>query len=165
MVNFCLCFFPLQYLIKHFSKIFHRDRLFPNWGCSQQAQQHSSLFIVLSLFLIGAPGGLAFLGEDLLFHSLLDVHPTFTLAHIILMALNGIALYRIFHYLFMGPWDTDFSPRHSSSSFAHGFTQATSSTSSLLSLSSLTLSIPLVILLSFFAVQFLLKSLYPIFHF
>lgn len=60
-------------------------------------------FAAFSIASVGFPGSLGFVAEDLLVHSVLEVHPLIGLIMIVATALNGIALIRALFLVFFGP--------------------------------------------------------------
>jgi hypothetical protein len=104
IIHSFLCFYPVMTIVYYLASLKQQDRIYPHWGQHKESANYSFLFMVFAFFLMGAPGGLTFFAEDLLFHSLLEIHPFFTISHILLMCFNGIGLYRIYSYLFMGPY-------------------------------------------------------------
>jgi NADH:ubiquinone oxidoreductase subunit 4 (subunit M) len=59
-------------------------------------------FLVSGLALVGLPGTLGYLAEDLLFHGALESAPVIGLALHMATALNAIHLFRLFSRLFLG---------------------------------------------------------------
>ncbi len=73
-----------------------------NLGLGQKAPQLSFFFLVFCLALVGIPGTLGFVAEDLLFHGALHIHPIIGIALPLATALNAIHLLRTWHLLFNG---------------------------------------------------------------
>ncbi len=80
-----------------------RDHL----GLGQKAPRLSFFFLVFCLALVGIPGTLGFVAEDLLFHGALHVHPIIGIALPLATALNAIHLLRTWHLLFNGKLSKD----------------------------------------------------------
>lgn len=59
-------------------------------------------FLVLALTAVGFPGGLAFVGEDLLIHGALEAHPLLASLMLLATALNAITALRTFTRAFLG---------------------------------------------------------------
>ena len=73
-----------------------------NLGLGQNAPRLSFFFLVFCLALVGIPGTLGFVAEDLLFHGALHTHPIIGIALPLATALNAIHLLRTWHLLFNG---------------------------------------------------------------
>ena len=73
-----------------------------NLGLGQKAPRLSFFFLVLCLALVGIPGTLGFVAEDLLFHGALHSYPIIGIALPLATALNAIHLLRTWHLLFNG---------------------------------------------------------------
>lgn len=58
-------------------------------------------FLIFGLSFIGLPGTIAYVGEDLLFHTLIEVSGIATMVFIFATCLNGIEFYRIYHQVFL----------------------------------------------------------------
>lgn len=71
-------------------------------GLGSRAPRLSFFFLVFSLALVGIPGTLGFVAEDLLFHGALHQFPILGIALPLATALNAIHLLRIWHRLFNG---------------------------------------------------------------
>lgn len=72
-------------------------------GAAGSLPGESHYFILFSWILSGVPGSLAFLGEDLLFHGFLEGGMISAMMMVFITCINGIAYYRIYGHLFMGP--------------------------------------------------------------
>lgn len=85
-------------------------------GLAKAAPRANRFFLCLGLLLIGAPGGLAFVGEDLLFHALLEISHLAVAGFIVATCINGMVFYRVYSRLFLGhprpedPYDLTPSP-------------------------------------------------------
>lgn len=73
-----------------------------NLGLGQKAPRLSFFFLLFCLALVGIPGTLGFVAEDLLFHGALHTHPFIGIALPLATALNAIHLLRTWHLLFNG---------------------------------------------------------------
>lgn len=102
IVNYGLSFFVLFAIQTYLQKKYQANSLGHYWGLATQEKKLEVLFLLAGLLAIGLPGGLAFLGEDLIFHALLSKSPWFTGIHVVLMGLNGIGFLRIYQHLFLG---------------------------------------------------------------
>jgi NAD(P)H-quinone oxidoreductase subunit 5 len=71
-------------------------------GLGQKAPRLSFFFLVFGLALVGIPGTLGFVAEDLLFHGALHVLPIIGIALPLATALNAIHLLRTWHLVFNG---------------------------------------------------------------
>jgi NADH-quinone oxidoreductase subunit M len=71
-------------------------------GLANFAPRFAVFFVVSGLALVGLPGTLGFVTEDLLFHFSLESHPLLGITLPLATALNGITLYRLFSTLFLG---------------------------------------------------------------
>lgn len=76
-------------------------------GLALRFPEEHRFFVVVSLLWVGIPGGLTFLGEDILFHGFLELSLSKTLVLIALGSLNVIALYHVYSHLFLGPASSD----------------------------------------------------------
>jgi NADH-quinone oxidoreductase subunit M len=73
-----------------------------NLGLGSKAPRLSFFFLVFCLALVGIPGTLGFVAEDLLFHGALHSYPIIGIALPLATALNAIHLLRTWHLLFNG---------------------------------------------------------------
>jgi NADH-quinone oxidoreductase subunit M len=71
-------------------------------GLGGRAPRLAAFFLVSALALVGLPGTLGYVAEDLLFHGTLDSHPELGLVMPLATALNAISLLRMFARLFFG---------------------------------------------------------------
>ena len=71
-------------------------------GLGAHAPRLAVFFAVCGLGLVGLPGTLGFVAEDLLFHGALEAHPLLGIALPLATALNAITVLRLFVTLFMG---------------------------------------------------------------
>lgn len=71
-------------------------------GLGSHAPRLAVFFAVCGLALVGLPGTLGFVAEDLLFHGALSAHPWLGLALPLATALNAITVLRLFAVLFLG---------------------------------------------------------------
>ena len=72
-------------------------------GLTKAFPRLSALFLVFSLAVIGIPGGLGFVAEDLLLHDLLTHSPAISLMFLLATLFNGLTLLRLYSLGFMGP--------------------------------------------------------------
>jgi NADH-quinone oxidoreductase subunit M len=72
-------------------------------GLVRVAPRMATLFLLLGLAAVGLPGTLAFVGEDLLLHGVLEVHPLLATGMLVATALNGLSVLRAFYRTFLGP--------------------------------------------------------------
>jgi NADH-quinone oxidoreductase subunit M len=77
------------------------------YGFSEKAPRLGGFTVVLTMALVGLPGAMAFIGEDLLFHEIIEHYPIVGLGVIITGAINGLVGYRQYIYLFNGELDTN----------------------------------------------------------
>jgi NADH-quinone oxidoreductase subunit M len=68
-------------------------------GCGRM----TAVFLLLGVASVGFPATLAFVGEDLLLHGLIDAHPLLAAAMLFSTALGGIAMFRGWQRAFLGP--------------------------------------------------------------
>ena len=73
-----------------------------NLGLGSKAPRLSFFFLLFCLALVGIPGTLGFVAEDLLFHGALHSYPIIGIALPLATALNAIHLLRTWHLLFNG---------------------------------------------------------------
>lgn len=71
-------------------------------GLGLSAPRLSAFFAVCGLALVGLPGTLGFVAEDLLFHGALSAHFLLGVSLPLATALNAITVFRLFTTLFMG---------------------------------------------------------------
>jgi len=71
-------------------------------GLGAHAPRLAVYFAVCGLALVGLPGTLGFVAEDLLFHGALKAHPLLGVALPLATALNAITVLRLFTTLFLG---------------------------------------------------------------
>jgi len=71
-------------------------------GLGGRMPRISVFFLVSGLALVGLPGTLGFVAEDLLFHGAIESHPLLGLALPLATAINAITILRIFSRLFLG---------------------------------------------------------------
>ncbi len=71
-------------------------------GLGAHAPRLAVFFAVCGFALVGLPGTLGFVAEDLLFHGSLKAHPLLGVALPLATALNAITMLRLFVTLFMG---------------------------------------------------------------
>lgn len=86
-------------------------------GLGFHAPRLAVLFSVAALALVGLPGTLGFVAEDLLFHGSLESHPLLGIGLPLATAINAVTSLRLLSNLFMGrrgtkiPWIPDATPR------------------------------------------------------
>ena len=73
-----------------------------NLGLGAHAPRLACFFAICGLALVGLPGTLGFVAEDLLFHGALVAQPLFGVALPLATALNAVTVFRLFTTLFMG---------------------------------------------------------------
>ncbi len=71
-------------------------------GLAAHAPRLGVFFTICGLALVGLPGTLGFVAEDLLFHGALEAHPLLGVALPVATALNAISVLRLLATLFMG---------------------------------------------------------------
>jgi NADH-quinone oxidoreductase subunit M len=71
-------------------------------GLGAHAPRLAVYFAVRGLALVGLPGTLGFVAEDLLFHGALKAHPLLGVALPLATALNAITVLRLFSSIFLG---------------------------------------------------------------
>jgi NADH-quinone oxidoreductase subunit M len=71
-------------------------------GLAGRAPRFAVFFAICGLALVGLPGTLGFVAEDLLFHGALESHHLLGFALPLVTALNAINIYRLFSRLFLG---------------------------------------------------------------
>jgi len=71
-------------------------------GLGGRMPRLAAFFLVSALALVGLPGTLGFVAEDLLFHGAIESHPLLGLALPLATALNAITILRLFFRLFLG---------------------------------------------------------------
>jgi NADH-quinone oxidoreductase subunit L len=76
-------------------------------GLGRVALYRGRIFTVAGWLASGVPFGIAYWGEDFLFHSLADERPRFLLAALLVSALGGLAFYRMKGRLFSGRMDPE----------------------------------------------------------
>ncbi|MGK3993464.1 complex I subunit 4 family protein [Sorangium sp. So ce1024] len=72
-------------------------------GLVASTPRMAAFFLLLACATIGLPGALTFIGEDLLLHGILHVHPVLAVLMLGATALNGITMFRAFQRAFLGP--------------------------------------------------------------
>jgi NADH-quinone oxidoreductase subunit M len=72
-------------------------------GLVQTAPRMAAGFLMLALALVGLPGTVTFVSEDLLFQGVLHDHSQITAVLAVCSAVNGISLVRSFKRIFLGP--------------------------------------------------------------
>lgn len=68
----------------------------------------SVLFLVFALSAVALPFSMNFVGEDILFHAIIDRYPLIGLGLIITTAFNGMNVYRLYSHIFGGTKDDFF---------------------------------------------------------
>jgi NADH-quinone oxidoreductase subunit M len=71
-------------------------------GLGGRTPRLAVFFLLSALALVGLPGTLGFVAEDLLFHGTLESHPELGLILPLATALNAVSLLRMFSHLFFG---------------------------------------------------------------
>jgi NADH:ubiquinone oxidoreductase subunit 5 (subunit L)/multisubunit Na+/H+ antiporter MnhA subunit len=72
------------------------------YGLSQATPIASKLFLLAGLAIVGAPGGIGFITQDIIFHGLLKTSHAAVLGFILLASLNGMIFFRYYVRLFFG---------------------------------------------------------------
>jgi len=72
-------------------------------GLVARTPRMAAFFFLLACAMIGMPGALSFVSEDLLLHGILHAHPVLAVLALTAAALNGITLFRAFQRTFLGP--------------------------------------------------------------
>ncbi|MFZ4714492.1 MAG: proton-conducting transporter membrane subunit [Bacteriovoracaceae bacterium] len=72
------------------------------FGLSHKAPLLASMFFLFGFITVGLPGGMAFVGEDILFHAIIEHYPWIGIGVILTTALNAMTIYKSFCYLFHG---------------------------------------------------------------
>lgn len=72
-------------------------------GLVRTMPRATAAYFVFSIALVGFPGSLAFVSEDLLLHGLIETHPAVAIALLGVTALNGLTLLRAGVRAFLGP--------------------------------------------------------------
>jgi NADH-quinone oxidoreductase subunit M len=67
-------------------------------------------FLLLGLCLVGAPGTIGWIAEDLLLHALLVQHPLVATLFLLVNVLNGVTILRVFFLAFLGPTRGEIGP-------------------------------------------------------
>jgi NADH-quinone oxidoreductase subunit M len=60
-------------------------------------------FLLFSLASVALPFSMGFVGEDLIFHAIIERHPFIGMGVIVSAALSGLSLFRVYCFLFRGP--------------------------------------------------------------
>lgn len=68
-------------------------------------------FLLFSLAAVALPFTMGFVGEDLIFHAVIEKYPFIGLGLILAAALNGLSLFRVYSFLFRGTRETVFDDR------------------------------------------------------
>ncbi len=71
-------------------------------GLGRRFPRLAVFFVVAGVALVGLPGTLGFISEDLLMHGALESHPWIGLAIPVATALNAIGIFRLFGIIFLG---------------------------------------------------------------
>lgn len=79
-------------------------------GLVARTPRLTAFFFLLGCAVIGFPGALAFISEDLLLQGVLHVHPALAVLMLLGTAINGITLLRAFVRTFLGPIARDRHP-------------------------------------------------------
>lgn len=72
-------------------------------GIAGRSPVIATSFLLLALAFVGFPGTVGFASEDLLLQGIMRHHRAVTVALLVVMALNGITLYRFYVRVFLGP--------------------------------------------------------------
>ena len=73
------------------------------YGIGHKQPLHAVIFLLNGLVLVGCPLTLGFIGEDVLFHTLLESYPLLGFNLIVLTALNGFNVLKLYSEIFLGP--------------------------------------------------------------
>lgn len=71
-------------------------------GLVAHAPRGAAAFFILSCALVGFPGSLGFVGEDLLVHGVIHAHPIVATTLLFATAMNGITMFRAYCRTFLG---------------------------------------------------------------
>lgn len=77
-------------------------------GIGLLAPKLSWFYFLFGFIMIGLPGALGFIGEDILFHAIVDDYPVLGISITLATCLNGILFYRSFSEIYQGPIITDY---------------------------------------------------------
>jgi NADH-quinone oxidoreductase subunit M len=72
-------------------------------GLAERTPVLAAFYLVLGLAVVGLPGTLDFVSEDLIVEGVLPSHPILGVVLIVAAALNAILVLRSFSYTFLGP--------------------------------------------------------------
>lgn len=72
------------------------------YGLQQKNPYMSVLFLVFALSTVALPFSMNFVGEDILFHAIIDRYPAICIGLIITSAFNGMNVYRLYSHIFGG---------------------------------------------------------------
>jgi NADH:ubiquinone oxidoreductase subunit 4 (subunit M) len=72
-------------------------------GLAERTPVLAAFYLVLGLAVVGLPGTLDFVSEDLIVEGVLPSHPILGVVLIVAAALNAIVVLRSFNYAFLGP--------------------------------------------------------------
>lgn len=72
------------------------------YGLQQKNPYISVLFLVFALSTVALPFSMNFVGEDILFHSVIDHYPLIGIGIIVTSAFNGMNVYRLYSHIFGG---------------------------------------------------------------
>ncbi len=72
------------------------------FGLSHKAPKLGAFFFIFGFITVGLPGGMPFIGEDILFHTIIEHFPWIGIGVIATVSLNAMTIYKTFSYLFHG---------------------------------------------------------------
>ncbi len=70
-------------------------------GLSRSAPRLATAFVIFAVASVGFPGSLGFVAEDMLVHGMLERYPSVAALMVLVTAINGIALLRVFMSVFL----------------------------------------------------------------
>lgn len=72
-------------------------------GLHRSSPLGSAMFLLASVAIVGFPGTVGFVSEDLVMQGLVDGHPLATVAVLVAAALNAVTLFRSYERTYLGP--------------------------------------------------------------
>lgn len=108
-IGFCFCgLFSMVYLFEEYVGVMSTNTFY---GFKKFNPYLSGMFLLFALCSVGLPMSMNFIGEDLLFHTVIEHYPILGCGIVISAAFNGMMIYRIYSYMFGGKWN-DFFDNH-----------------------------------------------------
>lgn len=96
----------LNSVIKH-KRITEGGKFF---GIGHKQPLQALIFLLSGLVMVGCPLTLGFIGEDVLFHTLLETYPILGFNLIIITALNSFNIFTLYSEIFLGPEQRNWMP-------------------------------------------------------